>query len=318
MKYFIYGGEPYLLHQRKFQIQSDAIKANAECEFLSANEIDLTNLKTILSPSLFSEKKYLFIDHLENAKPKDIQSLSEVTASIPSDITLVFIWNDKLKKAELSSSPLKEITKGVKIYEENTPSEGQLIDWITREVQKYGKKITPDATKLLLSEIPNDMWTISFEIEKCVSYIGQKTTIECEDIKKNLFQKSAGSIFEFAKAIETKNKKKALEIFEKLSKGKLEPLVILDRVYKTLLRIYQVKLLLERGIDKGEILRKAGLHPYYDSKFFEHIKNFTDKEISDCFKLISKCNLNLKRVETYPEKQLLITDLLLRIFYEKT
>lgn len=312
--YFISGNEPYLIRRRKLYLQKEGEKNSVTIEQFSLLERDSTYIiAAALNAALFSERKIVFIENLEKAAAKELEHLAENLTRPPEGIDVVFIFNGALKKEHKSLPAMKNILSAAKCFEENLPYLNHLAAWIKNEFRSFGKNISNDAAELMASEIPDDMWALASEIEKCVTYAGAESDITLDDVKTNLYQKGAGNIFDLARALETKDGKNTTATLERLIAGGEEPLVIMDRIYKTFMRIYRARRLAARGIDRQEITKKIMLHPYFDARFFENIKKFTDPELRSIFGIITEYNLKLKRVDNPEDKKLLLTDMTLRI-----
>ncbi len=314
MKYFIHGNEPYLIHQRKLQVRSDAEKSGADCEFFSLADVLPGDIAALaFNSSLFNAKKCVFIDNLEKAAEK-IKMLGEFFKKKSDEVDLIFIWNGKLKSVQMQSLPLSVIASDSLIFEESLPNRPMLVAWIKNKFGEYGKKIKSDAAEFLAAEMPDDMWALSCEIEKCAMYALEKHEISAEEIKKNLYQKGTGNFFLFSKSIENGNEKEAVKTLEKLLLGGEKPLVITDRIYKTFQKIYLGKYFLNRGLEKQEIAKILFLHHYYDSNFFNNLKNYDSQQLKKIFELISTCNFKLKRLESIIDEKYVLLDLSMRVF----
>jgi DNA polymerase-3 subunit delta len=79
------------------------------------------------------------------------------------------------------------------MYEDRIPA------WIGKHVEKLGKKISPDACVLLQSHVGRSLREIRNEIDKLFIFVGEKKTIESDDVNHVVGVSREYNIFELQK-----------------------------------------------------------------------------------------------------------------------
>jgi DNA polymerase III delta subunit len=309
MIFFVHGDDDYLIDRRKKSLLAKARADGRECEFFCAGDAPAAAIADqSLNLSLFASQKTVFIDRLDEASKKDLDELAAKVIPPPEGIDIVFLWRERIKSSASAPVGVKKIIAASNVSEEKAPRGRAMAAWAQNEARAMGKELSQDAADFLAREAGQDMGSLAQEIEKCAMSVGRGAKkITAVDAARQIFSKSAGGIFEFAAAVEKKNRGGALKTLSRLLDGGEEPLIVLDRFYKTVLRIYRGKTLSAGGMTAAEISGLLFLNPYFDADFFANISAHTAARAAEALDMSAACNLKLKRARTTEEKKSAIT-----------
>jgi len=237
--------------------------------------------------SIFQEKK-LFV--LKNAfsdsgfKQKFLKSQNDF---LKSENIILFYEKEGLKKNGSFFNFLKENSK----FQEFAPLKAQKLEkWIKQQLIKYQTEIKPDALKLLIERVGNNLWQISNELKKLVNY-SNGGAIKKQDIENLVSQKIELNIFKTIDAIAEKNKQKALFlIHQHLEKGE-SPLYLLSMIGFQFRNLLMVKAYRE-GFSKGETF--SGMHPFVFRKSLWLSQKFSLQQLKKIYKKIFQIDLDIK------------------------
>lgn len=309
MIFFIHGDDDCLIDRRKNEIRRKAATDRRECDFFCAGDTPAAAIAdNALNLSLFASQKTVFIDRLDEAAKKDLDDLAEKLIPAPDGLDAIFVWRARIKPSDRLSASLKKIMSASTVMEERAPKGRALAAWAQNEARNLGKELAEEAAEFLAREAGADMGSLAQEIEKCaMSVEGGRKQITAADAARQIFSKGAGGIFEFADAVERKDERAALKTLGRLLERGEEPLIALDRFYKTFLRIYRSKALAAEGVSSDEISRILFLSPYFDRNFFSNASGHTLKRSAEVLSLATACNLKLKRARASEEKKSALT-----------
>jgi DNA polymerase-3 subunit delta len=239
--------------------------------------------------SMFNEKKLIILENIfKNKKFQEefFQYTKKNKLKDNQDIIIVIHQEGKLTIPNLKSQ--------LSMFEEFKPLEGvSLVNWLKKEVAKNKGEISQEAAKKLVAYVGNDLWQMSNEVNKLISYKANKLISE-EDIDLLVKAKMDVNIFRTLDAVAQRDKKTALRLLhEHLSQGENE-------IYLFSMFIYQVRSLLklkdltEKGVPFYALAKQSGLHPFVVKKSWSQIRNFSLDQLKKIYRRLLEIELALK------------------------
>ena len=142
-----------------------------------------------------------------------------------------------------------------------------LMDRATDALAKQGKRLTPDALLALGGKTGFDLRGSMQEIEKLIAYVGDRETIDRNDIDAVVEKTAEDSVFDLTAAIVEKDAAAALEILGQLLDQGVNHIMILTMIAREVRFLLQGHLLLASGgippvrprMDYGGF--QAGIYP---------------------------------------------------------
>ena len=317
---FLYGPDTYRSRQKLNEIIEHYQKIhksglNLKCfdfeENKASTELSRTSFEEfqdfIQTTSMFKEKKLVI---LKNAPPnleieKEILNLIK-NPRYQNEIILFYEEKEIDNKRPL----FQYLKKQGKSQEFKLLGGQKLRNWVKKEFEKYGANIENQALEKLIDFVGNDLWHLSNEIKKLVSFKGGER-VEIKDVETLVKPKIETDIFETIDAIASKNKKQALELLHKhLEKGD-SPLYLLSMINFQFRNLLEIKDLIERKKSYQQILNKIKLHPYVIQKSYWQAKKFSLQELKKIYQRIFQVDLSIKtgKIEPKTALDLLITEI---------
>ena len=149
-------------------------------------------------------------------------------------------------------------------------------DRIRDILAKRGKRLAPDAFSLLGEKTGFKLRDSMKEIEKLIVHVGDRETIDRNDIDAVVEKTAEDSVFDLTSAIVEKNAGKALQVLRQLFDQGVSHILILTMIAREVRLLLQGKILLESGevpafrrpdMDYGDF--QVGIYP--------SVKNLVDK-----------------------------------------
>lgn len=233
------------------------------------------------------------------ADPKAfIQSLADYAAHIPDTATLVIVAGEQL---EATSPLLKAAQQHGKVRTFNPPRGAQLEEWISRRAQAGGASIAPEATRLLVESLGENLRLLSSEIEKLCAYVGRDGRIGVEQVRALTPQVSQSRVFDLTDALARRDHRRALTLLHELLANGESPLGIVALTAAQTRALIQVKALSERGMRSQQIAQTAGLAPFVVDKSLPLARQFTFAQLEAAHRALLDVDVALKSSQMTPE-----------------
>lgn len=290
MIFFLYGADTYRLGQKATEIEKQYLKVNHGV--LNLEKFDAKNInfsifwEAVSQRSMFIQKKLFFVeniftvDEFADGFVKKIKELSE-----SSDIVVV-LEKKEIKEKE-KGRLFKALIKQSQAQEFKKIDGLQLRSWIKNEIAQCGAVIEDSAINALILFAGDDLWRLSNELKKLISY---SKRIREEDVKLLVKPKVEAEIFHTIDALAERDKARALRLLQKhLEKGE-SPFYIFSMF------VYQFRNLLAVKSAEGDPdrLRQLKLHPFVLKKTNGQASRFSLAELKKNYQKIFNLDLAMK------------------------
>ena len=168
----------------------------------------------------FAEHRLILIENSGFFK-SGCEALLTYLPQMPDTTCMIFVESEVDKRSKL----YKKIKELGYIAEMNRQDSVQLARWAGAILAKAGKKITGRTMELFLSMSGDDMENIRMELEKLISYTGEKEVITDEDVRAICTPQVTNRIFEMVSAIAGRQPHKAMDLYEDLLTLKEPPMM---------------------------------------------------------------------------------------------
>lgn len=299
--YLFFGEEEYI----KKQALDQAMEAMVDPSFKDLNyaqidgaQVDLDDIINACETLPFmGTRRVVVIKDLSliNGKPEgDIDEdgfLDYIKGMSPSTCLILYCRGELDKRKKIYRS----INKMGRALEFKNLRGQELHAWINQTVKKQGKKISYNAMEHLIDGIGNNLEDLSNELDKLVSYVGQKATIGMEDIDEVVVPTLEESIFQLVDAIGEKRANHALMVLGNLMyEGGQAAQPILAMIARQFRLILQCKGYYEEGYNPDAIATKLKQRPFVVRKCLSQGKNFTVEQLKKGLELCLKVDYDIK------------------------
>ena len=255
-----------------------------EVGFLS-NLKDITANVNIRPTSAGADEIMRFIDWLSGSLPDSSVLILTLLGSVDK--------RSKLFKAIDKVGETVDLTPQRAGYGRSL-EEDQIYRMVNRKLQESGKSIAKSAYLSLQNKAGDDMRLIFDELEKLITFIGDKKQITEEDIDRLVSRSSFDNVFALTNAIAKRDLRQSLKsLLSNLQNGE-PPLKIHTMITRQIRLLLQAKLLLQQQVLRGHL---GGSFNDY-AKFAEEYRKIP-AEIVAQLPASDKLNL-LKQKSTYP------------------
>ncbi len=300
---FLYGKDTYRSRRKLNEIVESYKKVHQSglnFNFFDGQELIFADFQShIHTTSMFQEKKLSVIKDVFSNTDFKKAFLKQKKSFTQSEDIIIFYERDKVSAADILFKFLKKEGK----CQEFEPLAGpKLKEWIKKEGEEHQTKIETSAVEKLIEFVGNDLWRLSLEIGKLVSYRLREPLIKKEDVELLVAPEIEADIFKTVDALAARNKKEAIiSIHKHLEKGD-SPLYIISMIVFQFRNLLMVKDKC-KGADylPNSASKELGIHPYVMKKTLWQAKKFSFEELKKIYKKIFKIDQQIKTGQISPE-----------------
>ena len=303
------GEEPYLIHEQISGWKKAFIEKHGDINFsaLDSNEISINDiiLQAEAMPFL-GEKRLIFVYGLPDApktrnagkvtnkdekREADLEKLEKALDDIPETTVMVFVQS----KPDKRKSFYKKLTKKAEVKEFKQLQGSDLVTWIQKMTKQKGNKISNSDAEHLITLTGQDLWRISHEIEKLVSYADEKE-IDKKMINHLVIPTLEANIFHFTDALGAKNHRTAIQDLHKIiSAGDS-----LSQVFYMIVRQFRLLLQVSGYTELNPSAKSATIasilkiHPFVAQKTLTQVGRFKITELKKAYQSLLDIDIALK------------------------
>lgn len=316
MFYLIYGEDNFRCHQALSDIKKglgDADMLAVNTTILDGRKLSLKELADICSVVPFmSPRRLVIVEGLLKRFQTGEKLARDTEGDIAENKSSIKEWLDM--PAWIKPMPSTTVlilfdpnldTKGYnpllkmlipiadKIYQLNEIKGNDLVTWIKEYTLGKGGRIGNTAASLLANYIGGDLWALTGEVDKLITFCGGSEITE-KDVRKISSLSREESIFVLVDAIlEGKVKEAQLMLHRMLDDG-AAPQQILAMVERQLVLILRVKEIMQEA-SVAEIKERLSLNPRYPlDKTLKQARSFTIPRIRKAFHHLLDADIAIK------------------------
>jgi DNA polymerase-3 subunit delta len=223
---------------------------------------------------------------------KEWQGVGEYVKNMPPTTTLVFFDAELDPKTQ---NPLFRTLSPAadKVLQLSEIKGRELTAWIKEYAQKNGARISNNAVTLLADYIGGDLWSLSGELNKLMTYC-QGGEINESDVKEITSFAREENIFALVDAVLEGRIKEAQVMMHRMLLYGVAPQQILAMIERQLSIIVRVKEL-STGMTQQDIKERLGLHPKYPlDKTMKQARTFTLARLRKSFHALLDTDVAIK------------------------
>ncbi len=294
--YLLMGDEPYFIDDISNLIE-DTVLDEGEKEFnqsvLYGKDVDVL---TIISYA----KRYPMMSNYQVViikEAQDVKKIEELETYVKDPLkSTILVLCYKYGKIDKRKTIVKTIEKtgvlfdSAKIYEDKVPA------WINSYLAKKSYKISPKAATLLAESIGNDLERVANELGKIIINTPQGVEITEEIVSENTGISKDFNIFEFQKALGSRNVYKANQIINHFIKNEKDnpPAKIIPIIYSYFAKLLSLHFLEDKS--RNNIASALSVNPYFVNDFISAARNYNVNKIIEIISILRDFDLRSKGV----------------------
>lgn len=236
---------------------------------------------------MFSEKQVVILK--EAQQMRDLDKL-ENYINRPLGSTVLVVAH-KEKKVDGRSTLAKSLKKVAEVLTTKKMYDTQLPEWTYEMVRSKGYAIDPKAAQLLIDHVGNDLSRIDNEIDKILVNLGNRKTINEDDIERFVGISKEYNAFELQKALAYKDLPKAMRIVQYFeSNPKAVPIQL---ILPTLYNLFSKTMIVfnHQGSDEKSIAAAMGVQSFFVKDYMVAARQYGFDGIERALILLHHYNL---------------------------
>lgn len=296
--YFFCGDEPYYIDQLTKYIEDNVLSAD-EREF---NQTVLYGLETTPEEIIVTARRFPMMSDYQVVIVKEAQLLKkmedlEAYVAHPQPSTILVIAM-KGKEPDKRKNFGKEIVKRSVYLKTERIKDDKIPEWVGNYLRKKGFSITARAAILLAESVGNELEKVVNETEKLIINIPQNQEITEHHVEQMVGISKEYNIFEFQKALGTRNVLKANQIaFYFADNPKSNPIpVLIASLYSYYSKLIQFQYLKNAG--GKDIAKQMGINPYFIKDYETAARHYNPAKLIRIMHTLRDCDLRSKGVNS--------------------
>jgi len=250
-------------------------------------------------------KRFVHLKGIEYLNTQQQETLAKGVVNLP-ETTLMICETNKSQKETLRSVLGKTIAKAGDIIFFWKPGIYDLPRIVTKRVAGSGKTIAPEAARFIAEDSGDDQGQLMMEVDKLLLYCADKRVIGLKEAAEVCGQTATHNLFDLRDSLQARNTEKSMAILEHLLLNRIEPINILNFLYQMYRRLLLAKLMMEKKMNRENIVPLLGINTYYDKHFFSDLNHFGLDELIGCLSHIREADKEIKTGKAKAEGKLAV------------
>ncbi len=275
-------------------------------------------LRMARSFPMMSEFRIVIVRDFQNLKGGDESEgdlndlIPYVESPNPSTLLVLIDENTPDKRTRLGKALTSRSADQIYYREFKKLPDFKVPDWIADwAIYRHKKKLDPRATQLLFQLVGNDLQLLSTEIDKVCTFVDRREQIKLDDVKRITGSYREYSVIELKEAVIRRDLKQSLQIMEQmLLKSNQDTGEVIRTVgffYSVFSNIWQIRRLIEKGMDKSSVQKELGIHnSWYFEQLWKDSSRFQLSEMPEIFEALMDADMAAKGYGTLDTSTILL------------
>lgn len=235
---------------------------------------------------VFCDKKIVYLD-IRMSKLNELKNIKDLQEYLECpNMSSVLIVN-------LGSNDIKFIDKNIESIDCNRLGINIVSLKIKQIANMSNKNISEEAIKLLYDYTLGDLAKITVELNKLISYVGDKDSIEISDIKELVTPSLEYQVFELTDALAKKNSIRVYQIISDMKAKKDEFRTLPAIIFSHFRRLFMVAL--NQDKNRMELSKLLGVKEYAVKMSMQQAGLFSKSQLKKINELLSQVDFDLKQ-----------------------
>jgi DNA polymerase III subunit delta len=314
--YFLQGDEAFYIDQISDYIEAHALQEHEK----GFNQLIMYGKDADMNVILANAKKFPMMSDKQVVIIKEAQELKDLGKDIDKHIPLknfnaylsnplpstILVFCHKYGKLDARKALSKNIEKFAINVDSKKMYDNQLPDFVKKHLASQNKKISDKAVFLICEHVGNNLSRLTKELEKIYVNLKPDETLTEEHIHKFVGISKEYNIFEFQKALASKQSLICFKIAQYFARDKESNInMTISSVYKYFQKILIVKS--NKGLSRNELAAAIGVNPYFMNDFELASRNYSIQKLMEIVGHLKTADLQSKGVlgGSIDEEQLL-------------
>lgn len=313
--YLFVGNSAFLMEEAWKKLLRKALPKGTKdpgCERVQARGTTVGQVMARLATvPMFGARKVLMVENVDSWTGEDRAAIEAFIPRIPPSGCLVL--------TALGKRGVEGIAKAVeargKVVQFRAPGEREAPRWLMERARESGKTLSHRAAFLLVEAVGEDFQSLSSELEKLCAFVGERDTIEPEDVQEAASSQRNFSMFDLLDQVKARRAGGAVKLLRNLLLAGEPPLKVLSSLAWQVRTLWGVKDGLRMGMSESQLAGRLKMHAFAVKKSCEQAARFSDEELHGILDAVRQADVAIKSTGSAPEA--ILEDLLLDMCLQK-
>ena len=283
MLLLVHGEESYLVDQAgRLVVNAVVAPENRDFNLTVVHGRDLKGHELIdqaRTLPVFASHRLVVIRNVHEAPTDQLEAFAAyLDDPVPETfLLLTAVGIDKRRKFFQKFAQVGEIIEFRRLFD------NQLPQFIRERAREAGRTFTAPALKLFCRRVGNNLAEVMGELDKLISYAGDREFFEEDDVAAVVSDTRVESVFALTDAIGTGDHAAALRLLQRLLDDGQPPLVILSMFIRHFRQLWKARELLAQGVPQKELPRRIGINPYFVGSLLTQAQLYDDRQLRETF-----------------------------------
>jgi DNA polymerase-3 subunit delta len=292
--YFFFGEEPYLINQAVNYIKVCALHGGAaDFNFNSyyASDVEISQVRDeVETLPMMAPRRVILLREVQDLTDKEWASLEPLFES-PVDSSVFILVGGKIDKRKKFYKHLYEQAVHVEFKK---PFENQIPGWIRHICKGHELTISDEAIQLLHRLVGNQLTEIESEVVKLRDFVGERKTVDLEDVAQCVSKKREENVFDLTEKIAEGDRVQSLvQLVQLLDQGQSEIGII-----ALVARHMRILLMIKQGMDQNlsgqRLATFAQVPTYYLQDYVQQARRWSVKKLENSLLILAETDRALK------------------------
>ncbi len=277
-EYLLYGEEKHMLklYLKHLLGALDATDDNMNYTRIEGKQSEDGIIEICETMPFFSDRRVVLIEDSGFLKEKS-DKLADYFANPPEYLVVIFAEGAIDKRNRL----YKSVAKFDRVIEFKSLDEKEISMLVLSELKRNGKKIKKPALDAFLNGAGTDYGYIACELEKLISYVGEREEVTAEDIHEICSPQTENRIFDMISDMAAGRKSNALRAYRDLVLLKEPPMKMLALMERQFRQLLGINRLMADGYGEKMIAETLKIHPYAVKKSIPLARKYKESELRE-------------------------------------
>lgn len=292
--YLVLGREDYLKKDFIKRLKTKILQDDLAGLNLAVFYAERANAKEVIDCAntlpFISRNRLIVVKNSEKFSPEDKKLLLNYVKK-PSKTSYIVFESTGSAAKDSFFSELKPYAQ-TEVFDKLSGEE--LAKWIVGVISKKGKRINSETAKFLAEILPDDLESVSSEVEKLITFLGHRPQILKQDAENIISKSAKETAFNFMELISKKSFDKALSMGMEIFNDKKRFPELIGLLGWQLKRLWKVKALLKKDYALRDIARDLNISEYIAKRLIEQSEGFTLIKLKKMLSTLLKLDKSLK------------------------
>jgi DNA polymerase III subunit delta len=303
--YLLFGEETYLRDRAARAISEVVLKGAPLREFNEASfSLGSVDVQQALAAAeqlpMMSSRRVVLLTEFARLRESDEAALMRYIARPVESTVMIFVADDLDKRRKLSKMMLEACAS----VEFAPLSDAELTTWAKSHLKEWKVEADERSLHQIVALVGSDVRMLSNELDKLATAALQSGRITMEMVEQLTGRSRELSNFELTDHLIARNRKRALQVLQRLLDDGAEPVMLIGLIASNYHRLALAKDLMSRQTTREEVFRLVGL-PYSKREEFLATARRTDAaSLARSIGRIAAADLAIKTSQGTPRLQL--------------